>query len=219
MTLLERGLSANREAFLGTGLPSTGRRVRHLREAMLRESGIHGNCYCLGKAAIAFGLEPQNCDRGPKKYIHIEPDATWDTDIRSFVDLGALRSSFKGVLRQKQGALENAAVRHFSADSCLPIGALPRDVQGLLRTWLDRLQLQGRALALGWLQRMALRRALAPVNRRLAPRPTPSRNRGPLSDGRARMSGCCMVGFLYDCAGSWFQLSDYSCSRDWCEDC
>jgi hypothetical protein len=196
VTLLERGMCANRDALVGTGLPSTGRRVRHLREAMLRERGIHGNFYCLRKAAIeglkdrdfrlpigvyrtdptmgaaiAFGLDPQNRDWNPGKYIHIEQEATWDTDTKSLVDLGALRSQFKRVLRQQQGALENAAVRHFYADSGAPIGALPRDVQGLLRTWIERMQQQGKAPALGWLQRMALRRALATVDRRLATRP------------------------------------------------
>ncbi len=196
VALLERGMCANPDALVGTGLPSSGRRVKHLREAMLRESGIHGNFYCVSKAAmeglrlrdfklpigiyrtdptmgaaIAFGLEPRNRDWNPKKYIHIEPDATWDTDPKSLVDLGALRAQFKRVLRQQQGVLENAAVRHFYADSCMPIGALPRDVQGLLGTWLERSAQQGRAPVLGWLQRVALRRALAPTDRGLASRP------------------------------------------------
>jgi hypothetical protein len=196
IVVLERALAAHPDAMAGTGLPSTGRRVQRLRDEMMRDGGLHGNFYCLRKAAIdgirarefrlpiglyrtdgtmgaaiAFGLDPATHQWSPKKFIHVEPGATWDTDAKPLTSVAAVRSQFKRMLRQQQGALENAAVRHYFAESRIAIGALPRDVQDLLVGWVARVAAPGKPFPPGWLQRAILRRALAPADRTLATRP------------------------------------------------
>jgi hypothetical protein len=196
IVVLERALVAHADAMAGTGLPSTGRRVQRLRDEMMRDGGLHGNFYCLRKttidgirsrsfrlpiglyrtdgtmgAAIAFGLDPATHPWSPKRFIHVEPGATWDTDAKPLMSLAAIRSQFKRMLRQQQGALENAAVRHYFAESRVAIGDLPRDVRDLLAGWVARVATPGKPFPAGWLQRAILRRALAPADRTLAARP------------------------------------------------
>jgi hypothetical protein len=175
---VERGALASLELGLGddpavlgaTGVPSVGRSAVALREAMLREGGIHGNLYCLRgevlsrfrstgfrlplglyrtDAAIAgvvnFNLDPASYSWDSRR-IFVDPDATWRFEPLRVVRMADLRAHWSRMVRQAQGALENLAIKqHLQFDKRLPQD-LPATAYDLVTEWMDRFPEQARRL-------------------------------------------------------------------------
>ncbi len=159
---LEAGLQTSPLALGATGIPRMGRTAGKLREAMLRQGGIHGNLYCLRRdtvrrivdsgfrlprgiyrtdsalgAALKFNLDPAANEWNPAR-IRVQPDASWATPVRHWWSLSDLKSQFKRTLRQMQGDLENRAVRQHFAVERRAVDTLAPTAAELVCNWVAR---------------------------------------------------------------------------------
>lgn len=184
LRLLDDGLAAHPESLAGTGVPTTGRTAMGLRQQMLAEGGIHGNLFVLKAqtmhmlrqihfnlplgiyrtdptlgAALAFGLDPSKHQWDIKNRVFVHPQATWTTSEKKWWRYAELKSQFKRVLRQGQGALENKAVENFLAVQKHPPELLPRTAAELVLGWVKNNPLKANAVL--WrapLSRLALKK-------------------------------------------------------------
>jgi len=158
LSLMSAALLAS-DCLAASAVPSVGHSRKALREAMLRDGGMHGNLYALKRstidrlkladfklpqgiyrndsmmaAALCFNLGPDEYDWDPRRII-VHPDATWTFRTLKWWRRSDLASHFRRVIRQAQGALENKAVRqHFAVERRSP-GTLPRSVSELVMNW------------------------------------------------------------------------------------
>jgi hypothetical protein len=157
---MQRALEAEPQAWIASAVPTEGRSARAMREAIIRERGIHGNLFALRgaavdslretdfhlpigiyrtdptlAAAIKFHLDPAHNDWTPEAIVPV-PDATWSYQALSWWKTADLKTHFRRMLRQAQGEYENAAVRDHLAIRKLPAGTLPRDSKELVLTWV-----------------------------------------------------------------------------------
>lgn len=160
LDLLASAAKANPTALAATGTPSSGRTAARLKQSMMRDGGIHGNLFMLVRssmewiresnfrlplglyrtdatlgAALAFGLNPASYEWDPKRYIVVEPRATWTTEPKHWWSYSVCISQLKRIRRQAQGALENAAVRQLFAREKRPAYALPTSTEELVQHW------------------------------------------------------------------------------------
>lgn len=167
---LHEALANNQHALCASGVPTKGRSSRRLRREMLDRGGIHGNLYALRGSAmqtlrrtgfrlpvglyrtdpllgavVAFGLDPVS-NRWDSARMCVEPDATWDYRPLDWYRLSDVATHFKRMLRQGQGALENAAVRRWLDLDRKPAEELPRTVQELVSCWLRAFPAEARAV-------------------------------------------------------------------------
>jgi hypothetical protein len=160
LKLISDGFKDAPKAFAASGVPTIGRSAGTQTEIMLREGGIHGSLYAvrgdfvgqlrsinfrlplgiyrtdpvLG-AAICFTLDPARNDWESAR-IFVHPRATWKIRPLSFLSLADVRSHFKKIMRQAQGALENLAVRqHLAIEKKTP-QSLPRTSAELIEAWI-----------------------------------------------------------------------------------
>ena len=155
------GLESHSEAWGATGVPTCGISARSQREMLLTEGGIHGNLYAvrgvilnklidagfklprgiyrtdpLLAAALCFSLDPSRNNWNIKR-IHVESKATWDYDALRWWRVRDLHTHFKRIKRQKQGVLENAAIKHWLAvEKRLP-SDLPHSAVEMVKNWID----------------------------------------------------------------------------------
>lgn len=163
LTEINNGLDSSSSALAASGVPTTGRSARVLREEMMRSGGIHGNLYAIrGKvvrllrerkfrlplgiyrtdptlgAALAFALDPAHNEWKLKERILVHPEATWSCPSLIWWSLSDLRAQGKRLFRQAQGNLENAAIRdHLAIRRKLP-ECLPQTVSELVLSWMDK---------------------------------------------------------------------------------
>lgn len=159
-SLLER-MDSSSDALGGTGIPSTGRGARSLKNQLLTEGGFHGNLCCIRANALdamrsrdiriplgiyrtdstmgaflSFGLDPSQFSWNPRKYISVDPNSTWKTDDKHWWNYRDVISSLKRFARQTRGQIENQAVRAHLAVLRKPPELLPRTVKGLVEGWM-----------------------------------------------------------------------------------
>jgi hypothetical protein len=157
---MQRALDTAPEAWIASAVPSKGRSARAMREAIIRERGIHGNLFALRgaavdslratdfhlptgiyrtdptlAAAIKFHLDPAHNDWTPEAIVPV-PDATWSYEALSWWKPADLKAHFLRMVRQAQGEYESAAVRDHLAIRKQPAGTLPRDSKELVLTWV-----------------------------------------------------------------------------------
>jgi hypothetical protein len=143
-----------------TGVPTAGRSARSLRTSMVGGGGIHGNLYALRGAVVdeiratgcrlplglyrtdamvgawlAFGLDPARNDWDLRR-VKVVTDANWDFDPLSLWRLRDLAAHMRRWRRQRQGQIENRAVRHFLAVRRLHPRLLPATMTELVTAWL-----------------------------------------------------------------------------------
>jgi hypothetical protein len=161
LKLLSDALSAAPAALAASGVPTIGRSAEKQSSAMLREGGIHGNLYAvrgdflrraraagfrlplglyrtdgvLG-AVICFALDPAANEWEPRRIL-VHPDATWKIRPLRHASFQDLRSHWRKIQRQSQGALENLAVREHLAIQKRKPEALPRTTDELVWSWMS----------------------------------------------------------------------------------
>lgn len=154
-----RRMSGDPEILGGTGVPTQGRSAGKMRDAMLRDGGIHGNLYAIKGAAmglmrdlgfrlplgiyrtdptvasvINFNLDPARNSWNSRR-ITVDPGATWTFSTLSVWRPRDIRTYLKRTLRQAQGVLENRAVRqHLAIDKHTP-RSLPSSNHELVTGW------------------------------------------------------------------------------------
>lgn len=160
--LLAAAAAASPGALAATGVPTSGRSASRMRRDMLRDGGLHGNLFMLTSramqsirrtgirlplglyrtdstigAALAFGLDPARNQWDPKRFIVVQPKATWTTEPKHWWSYTQCIAQLKRIRRQAQGALENAAVQQlFAGQRRLP-HELPATVEDLLLDWAE----------------------------------------------------------------------------------
>jgi hypothetical protein len=160
-SLLQTGMCADPQVLGGTGVPTTGKSAKSARSRMLLDGGMHGNLFALKEdvmkqlrqrkfnlplgiyrndstlgAALAFGLDPARHEWNLKGRILVHPRVSWATDERKWWRYKDIKSHFKRLLRQAQGALENSAVRNHLAIQRLAPEMLPRTAAELVTEWV-----------------------------------------------------------------------------------
>lgn len=160
--LLGEATLSDDRALAGSGTPSMGRSATAIREAMLREGGIHGNFCCFKRAAVetirarglklpvglyrtesmwgamlCFSFDPLVHDWDPARIL-VHPTATWQTDEKHWWKLADMRAQVKRLGRQAKGDLEMAAMRdHFAVGKRQP-EELPPTAEKMVRSWMVR---------------------------------------------------------------------------------
>jgi hypothetical protein len=160
---LSESLRENGDALGGTGLPSTGKSAKNLRELIAGQGGFHGNFCCLTGYAmeqfrargirlplgiyrtdstigsiLSFGLDPASHRWDSRRFIAVAQDATWKTDPKRWWRMSDVKATFRRMLRQAQGRLENLAVRDHLSVRKLDPAALPASVHELVLGWIER---------------------------------------------------------------------------------
>lgn len=156
---IERALAETPRALAASAVPTEGPSARSLREAMLKNGGIHGNLYAvrgavmdelrqrdfklplgiyrtdpLLAAVIAFNLDPTENEWDIRRIV-VVPRATWSYDPPVMWHLADIRNGVLRYLRQSQGVLENLAVRDLLAIRRQAPTHFPRTVVDLLSSW------------------------------------------------------------------------------------
>ena len=172
LAAIEQRLADLPNAMAASGVPTSGRSARRMREIMLRTGGIHGNLYALKVgsmemirnadfrlplglyrndgllgAALTFRLDPANHEWKRGSVVAVA-DATWDVDGISALNYKNIVGYFKRRLRQAHGALENRAVREHMTIKRLPPQLLPATSQDMIVDWLQAQPAQARSLFL-----------------------------------------------------------------------
>lgn len=190
-------LSRQADALAAAGLPSSGRGAGALREAMLREGGLHGNLFALRAetmrllrergfrlplgvyrtdgilgAALSFGLDPGHNEWDPKRRIALAPGANWEVEPKRWWRWSDAQAQWRRLDRQAQGSLENRAVSDWLATRRRAPHELPGTVTALVSRWAteDPLGLN-RALEASRRNRRAWERLQAPRDWSDAERP------------------------------------------------
>ena len=165
-----RHLATTPNALAASGVPTSGRSARQLREHMLSKGGIHGNLYAvtlegmralrrtgfrypiglyrgdsmLG-AALTFRLDPVN-SKWTRGSVVAVADATWDVDGISDLNLKNIVAYFKRRLRQAHGLLESRAFRDHMSVKRLPLNALSATSQEMVNNWITAEPAEARSL-------------------------------------------------------------------------
>ncbi len=158
---IEQHLATTPNAMAASGVPTSGRSAKAMREAMLRTGGgIHGNLYALTEtsmkgvretgfrlplgiyrndgllgAVLTYRLDPSK-NKWTRGSVVSVPGASWDVDGISELSYKNLLGHFKRRLRQAQGALESQAFRDHMAVKRLPPRLLPVSAQEMVNNWL-----------------------------------------------------------------------------------
>jgi hypothetical protein len=169
---IEQRLAALPNAMAASGVPTSGRSARRLREQMLRSGGIHGNLYALKAtsiqaildagfrlplglyrndgllgAALCYRFDPAST-RWQRGTIVAVAEATWDVSGISELSYKNVVGYFKRRLRQAQGMLENRAFHEHMAIKRLSPQSLPATTQDMINDWLRKQPAQARVLFL-----------------------------------------------------------------------
>jgi len=161
LKMIWEGLAAAPRAIAASGVPTTGRSAKALRERLLREGGVHGNLYALRGttmaqlkslgfrlplgiyrtdplliAVICFGLDPSRNEWDVSRIL-VHPQATWRFRPLNWWSPTDLRTHFNRVARQAQGALENLAIREHFAVQKNTAQSLPGTTSQLVGDWVD----------------------------------------------------------------------------------
>ncbi|MGJ9418472.1 hypothetical protein ACHAC9_12000 [Massilia sp. CMS3.1] len=172
LAAIEHRLATSPDALAASGVPTSGRSAKRLREGMLRTGGIHGNLYALKAtsmsairnagfrlplglyrtdpllgAALCFRLDPAN-NQWKRGTVVAVADATWDVDGISELNYKNVVAYFKRQLRQAHGTLETRAVREHMTVNRLPPQLLPATAQDMINQWLSAQPEQARAMFL-----------------------------------------------------------------------
>ena len=156
-------LAADPAALGASGVPRSGRSARRTAAVMQTEGGLHGNLYALTRpsllalrtmgwrlplglyrsdavigAALAWGLDAVPRDWQPRTRIALAPAAGWSIPTLRWWHPADWRTHQRRLTRQRQGRLENAAVRDLYAVRRAPLNALPATVQELVGQWRQR---------------------------------------------------------------------------------
>ena len=186
LRLIDDALDENAEAWAASGVPTVGRSARRLRERMQIEGGIHGNLYALRGSVVArlrsrgfrlplaiyrndsllgavvcFSADPKAHRWNPQR-IAVVPGATWSNETLCWTRWSSVVTQWKRMLRQAQGALENAAVRQHLAHDRLPPESLPANTRELIERWRAAHPDDARALLRHPLRRQAARKLAEP---------------------------------------------------------
>lgn len=162
LSLISAGLDSNSNALAATGVATTGRSAALLRKELLTHGGLHGNLYALKGnimcklkeinfllpiglyrtdptlgAALAYALDPSKNSWNLKQRILVQPKATWTAPELSPWRIKDLKTQWKRILRQAQGALETQAVREHLAVQKRSPESLPRTASELVKSWID----------------------------------------------------------------------------------
>lgn len=158
---IERHLAAKPNAMAASGVPTSGRSAKKMRETMLRRGGgIHGNLYALTAssmkgvkttsfrlplglyrtdpllgAALTYRLDPSN-NQWTRGSVVAVGDATWDVDGISELNYKNAIGYFKRRVRQAQGTLESQAFRDHMSIKRLPPRLLPATAEEMVTNWL-----------------------------------------------------------------------------------
>lgn len=183
---LAGALSASRQAWAASGVPTVGPSAVRQRRDLLSDGGLHGNLYALGGdflrllklrgfrlptglyrndsligAIACFAADPKR-HTWDRARIAVVEGATWDNDVVPIGSVRGLRGYWKRRERQAQGMLEIAAMREHMAVGRLPPEQLPRTAAELVRMAPDR-AMNGRGPVDRLLIRRAAKRLAAPV--------------------------------------------------------
>ncbi len=158
--LIAEGLSTTPNALAASAVPTVGRSAKAMREWMIRDGLISGNCYALrsevlnrlcgrgfrlplgiyyGDALIAsmicFDLDPST-NRFNNKRILVHPKATWTIRPLAWWRGADLWTHWKRMMRQAHGVIENRAMRFALAVRRTTIDDLPSSVSKMILEWL-----------------------------------------------------------------------------------
>jgi hypothetical protein len=158
---LHEALGTTQGIVAATGVPSVGRSARRLARQMQQSGGIHGNLCAMNHgamlgvrstgfrlplglyrvdglmgAAVCFQFDPAGHD-WQSSAIRVLPEVTWSFDPLRWWRYKDLRSHFKRAIRQRQGVLENHAVRHFLRDRKIAPQNLPHRADELVEAWIQ----------------------------------------------------------------------------------
>lgn len=173
LAAIERHLATRPNAMAASGVPTSGRSAKAMRDVMVsRGGGIHGNLYALTAssmqglratgfrlplglyrtdpllgAALTYRLDPAN-NPWTRGSVVAVADATWDVDGISEFSYKNLVGYFKRRLRQAQGALESQAFREHMTIKRLPPRFLPATTQEMVGNWLTSQPALARSLFL-----------------------------------------------------------------------
>lgn len=158
---IEQRLAASPNAMAASGVPTSGRSAKAMREAMLRSGGgIHGNLYALTGssmkgvretgfhlplgiyrtdpllgAVLTYRLDP-SVHKWTRGSVVSVAGATWDVDGIAELSYKNLMAYFKRRLRQAQGMLESQAFRDHMSIKRLSPSLLPVTAQEMVNNWL-----------------------------------------------------------------------------------
>jgi hypothetical protein len=169
---IERRLSSAPNALAASGVPTSGRSAKQLRENMLSKGGIHGNLYALKHesmqalrsthfrlplglyrtdpmlgSALTYRLDPAN-NQWTRGSVVVAGEATWDVDGIAKLSYKNVVSFFKRRLRQAYGVLESRALREHMTIKRLAPQHLPATAQDMINHWLTAQPEQARSLFL-----------------------------------------------------------------------
>lgn len=172
LAAIERRLDSSPNALAASGVPTSGRSAKQLREHMLSKGGIHGNLYALKhesmqalrsthfrlplglyrtdptlSGALSYRLDPAN-NQWKRGTVVVVGDATWDVDGIAELSYKNVLSFFKRQLRQAYGVLESRALREHMTIKRLAPQYLPATAQDLINHWLSEQPKQARSLFL-----------------------------------------------------------------------
>lgn len=160
---IARGIALHPEAWVASAVPTQGMSARAQRKTMLTEGGgLHGSLYAIRgevlhrlvaegfklprgiyrndsllNAAICFSMDPARHAWNAGR-VHVEPQASWRQDTLKWWRPRDLQSHFKRKRRQKQGMLENAAVKQWLAVEKRAPAALPDTAAEMVIDWIQR---------------------------------------------------------------------------------
>lgn len=160
--LLGYAVEANPNVLGGTGVPSSGRSAKLLREKLIKEGGFHGNFCCmkgevihqirergislpyglyrvdsLMGALLSFGLHPEFGDWNHRRIL-VHPEASWKTDEKHWWSMSDLLAHIKRTMRQSRGFLENQAVIDHFVVRRQTAEVLPCTAANLVQDWASR---------------------------------------------------------------------------------
>lgn len=158
---LDGALCRTEGILAATGVPTVGWSAKSLAREMVRSGGIHGNLCALNRctmdhirtvgfrlplglyrvdgllgAAVCFQFDPEN-HAWNSASIRVLPSVTWAFDPLRWWKFQDILRHRKRVVRQRQGVLENLAVRHFLRDKRIAPQHLPDRALELIEAWIQ----------------------------------------------------------------------------------
>lgn len=155
---MARKVMADAEALGGSGVPSTGRTAKWLRQEMAG-GGIHGNLFCIKGETVAdmtrlsfripVGFYKTDATIGSFLYFNMNPaeyawsysrilvdmDASWETDEKRWWRWSDVKSTFMRRKRRAQGDIENKAFEYFITKVYRPGMKFPDFSLDLIKLW------------------------------------------------------------------------------------
>lgn len=168
--LLGTAVEANALAIGGTGVPTTGRSAKALRQNLIDNTGYHGSFCCLKGstvrqmraqnirlpvglyrtdglmgAILCYALDP-GCNVWDDHRIHVQPDASWQTDRLRWWRFNDVQIHLKRYVRQARGRLEVAAFSDHLAKQRHSPATLPDTARELVLNWVAQYPVEARTL-------------------------------------------------------------------------